>query len=121
MSWWDSVTTCQGDGSYWDMLLGCGSGVMTQEQQVAAMRGNFGGHADPAMVDKAVSDWDAYLRQTEYTKQLEQAQAIDDANSIWPKMPSLPSFDMTTLGVVAIGLMGLLVFMGDRRPRRYGR
>lgn len=115
MGWFD----CQHDSSWMDKLMGCSDGAMTQEEQLAAMRGNFGGHADPAMVEKAVSDWNQYLSDTGYTDTIEQLREEDSLHL--PSLPKLPTIDWNLVILIGVGVVGLVSVMGSGGPRRYGR
>ncbi len=116
----DSWFNCQGDNSYWDRILGCTpSGILDQQGQVDAMRGNFGGHADPKLVDKAVNDWDRWLTDTHYQQTVDSL--LEDDVRLLPKFPKFPQIDLMSLGLVAIGVVGVVVLLGDRGARRYGR
>jgi hypothetical protein len=87
-------------------MLGCPSvAPLTAAEQVTAMQGNFGGSADPALVSQSVNDFSAYLTGTDYTG----------------TVASLAGPNWMMIGLMAIGVFGISLFMGDGGARRYGR
>ena len=63
MAWY-----CSGNGSILDSLLGCPdlSQGMNQDEQLAAMRANFGGSMPQGAIDSAVSDYNDWLTSIGY-------------------------------------------------------
>ena len=108
---------CICNGSYFEQLLGCPTGVLTQAEQVATMKSNFGGSSDPTLVDQAVSDFNNYLTTTGYQATVNNLQCQDSLLGCSP----FGNIPWSTLGLVAIGVVGLFVVMGDSGARRYGR
>lgn len=96
---------CTCNGSYLEQFLGCPSGVMTAAEQVTAMQGNFGGSSDPALVSQSVNDFSTYLTDSNYTGTIQNLTG--------------PNWMM--IGLMAIGVFGISLFMGDGGARRYGR
>ena len=101
MSWY-----CSGNGSYLDSILGCPSGILTAAEQATAMRGNFGNSSDPALVNQSVSSFSSWLQTTGYDSQI--ASLTGTTN--W-----------MTYGLIGIGVIGVVVLLGDSGSRRYGR
>lgn len=106
---------CSGNGSYLDSLLGCPSGILSEQEQLDAIRGNFGGHADPNVVDKTVSDFKTWLDNTDYQGTLDRLKKEDSFNLNLP-------FDLSKYYPLLIGIAVFgLVAMGGGSSRRYGR
>lgn len=110
---------CSGNGSYLDSILGCPSGIMSEQEQLDAVRGNFGGHADPNVVNKTVSDFKTWLDTTDYGGKLDAAKKEDSINLSLPEfvMPDFSGYYPLLIGIAVFAL----VAMGGGGSRRYGR
>jgi hypothetical protein len=108
------------NGSFLAGWLGCPNGVLTSQQQMDQMRGNFGGASDPSLVDQAVSNFGTYLDQSGYEKAIATAQCQDSLLGCSP----FGNIPWSTIGLVTVGAVVLytMVAMPDySSARRYGR
>ena len=76
MAWY-----CLDNGSWWDQWVGCGTGVLTAQEQQEQMRANFGRNIDPSLANKAVGDFGLYLQETGYDAEIKRLR--DSENTNW--------------------------------------
>ncbi len=100
------------NGSLLAGWLGCPeTPVPSAQDQLDMMRGNFGGHSDPTLVNQAVNDFGVYLDNTGYD------QTIKSMTNNDPFGLGI-NWQVLLIGAFVIGF-GMSVL--DSGPRRYGR
>jgi hypothetical protein len=101
------------NGSFLSGWLGCPSGVLTKQEQLDAMRGNFGSSADPNLVDQAVSNFGTYLDQSGYEAEVAKLTCQDSLLGCSP----FGNIPWSTIGWIGLGVVGF-VMLTSGSPRR---